>query len=348
MISSYIITPKNQYVLFTRDFILSRGYTCHISKEYFGLKFMVDSHQIGGKTVQNYNYVMNDGKELSKTNLTYMPPNFYVRQCDVITDKAKTVEEYLPVSRDSHYEGHVINENPDMMRYLGSHVKSRKIYSSLNAAQEFERTDYEYDLPTQAVLKESHYHNGSLEHSLDYKYNKWGNLTYAYDSRTQLKKDITYQKNCYDYKNHQAGITELEYVWIGQTYALVIHQCSIPGHCLRITNLPVSITEQTYNPLTGARPVVTKTYTYNNTLRLGKPDTITVTDGTKTTVSSFTYDTHGNLKTKTVPINDQMSQTVEYEYDSQHNAYVVKEAARVTQWDGTKQDIIKQIGRAHV
>ncbi|NLW46279.1 MAG: hypothetical protein GXY86_02915, partial [Firmicutes bacterium] len=133
----------------------------------------------------------------------------------------------------------------------------------LDNGVEKQRVTYEYNLPIRAITLGNHYHGGRYAYYTQNTYDSWGNLIKRIDD----SRDLT---ETWSYHSHN-----------------------------RIKNLVGTHVRKNHNPVTEIDTTVTTTYTYDDTI--GKPTKIKVDAGTDTLETSLTYDSYGNLKTKTEP-----------------------------------------------
>lgn len=144
----------------------------------------------------------------------------------------------------------------------------------------YEKVTYEYHLPIRAVHRESHYRGSESNFAwyLTCQYDNWGNLTYLYDTSRDLEQTWSYH-----------------------------------GHS-RIKDLVQRQTVKNQNPDTGTI-VMTTEYSYDDFL--GKPSTITQSDGTHTYITILGYDSYGNLSTR----QDPNKKITRYYYDATKHAF---------------------------
>jgi RHS repeat-associated protein len=247
----------------------------HGNASVAGNKVVVKTHTLLGKTT-TYTYDMNQAAGSLDAAMKFIGPNTYMQSCR-IEEKVNgvviksTQENYVHLIKSKSYE--LMDANQTAQYFLGTfpqNIPSSEDYrGQLTTSrfttvdgQEVEKVALEYNLPIQAVDREIHYKCGQPVYEVRLKYSEdnWGNLTYRIDGSTNLVERWTY-------------------------YPLPT-----------IFNLVLTKTQINPDPLTGKIDTVTTTYQYNPA---GRPTMMTVTDGTTSRTTSYTYDTHGNLETLT-------------------------------------------------
>jgi RHS repeat-associated protein len=272
--------------------ILSQNYENGVFK-YRGSKILVDNHTVGEKYTK-YKYQLNTFHEryyyyvdLTCRGMEIAYENSFILWCEVNEGKKRTQYTFNHLIKNASYrrgspynlfwKQYFITDTPRLYEYESVYQDIKRIefkdyvaplVSSrivLNDDKIVERVDYQYDkLPILEPTVEK-YNRGDQEvYKIEKDYDSWGNLTGQRDSRTGLKREITY----FDHASQK--------------------------------NLPKTVKVTNTNPLNGNETTVTTTYNYHSTYL--KPESIIVsTPGKEDLITSFSYHDNGNLGTKVNP-----------------------------------------------
>jgi RHS repeat-associated protein len=264
--------------------------TAHIT--YEGTKIFVTRHQLAGKET-NYSYEMNHESGYFKTN-NFVPAYTYMYSCR--TTEAGRISQI----KFQQIENNRLMDVPlNVDNYQGPLMVENQI--SIESNQVVERVAYQYDIPLRAVTNQAHYRGGSLAFTIVFRYDKWGNPTYQFDSSRTLQQEWSYKQDN-------------------------------PS----IKNLVATEKQTNFNPVHNTTAVITKNYTYDAG---GRPLTIEVNDGVNKLITNIAYDDYGNVKSKTDESN--RSFRTEFVYDSTYHAFPAQKVLTdVLDADGQKSDIV--------
>ncbi|TCL70684.1 RHS repeat-associated protein [Hydrogenispora ethanolica] len=271
-----------------------------ITSSYYGYAITVKQHQVADK-IELYDYETNN-QFGSMEDGTFVPSYTFIDYVGVSCGEKTRRQINLHIYKDKNgYYGYdALGEYPKIDQYITS-LPLQYIINYFD-----DEIYFEYDLATQCLKSEIHSPSGFEEaYSKKYKTDEWGNI--------------------------------LEYSWVEYYGDNYVEQYLYHPHST-IKDLIDTKTVENFNPVTQQTTVITTTYTYNDAI--GKPETIHISDETKILVTSYTYYSNGNLKTKTEP-NGLIT---EYFYDineaflSRKTAYQVKDA------DGNAKNITSQYG----
>jgi YD repeat-containing protein len=272
----------------SQDYMPSGG-----TQTQYGQKYMVTEHSLEGK-ITRYDYAMN-------IQSGTVPPNNYVEGTvvthgyyegeganKIFKGRQKAQETYRQIvekgwkdSQGNPMTAYYLAENLyDLSNYKGNIVTGNRIMMYIKDApadsyQEIEQAKYIYPMEYMKLRLAGgieHYRGGKQIYLESFSYDGWGNITRRYD-----------------------GSRELEETWSYET-----------EHA-RIKGLVKSYNKINYNPKTQDLTTVTTSYNYGPDhaglcWEMGKPDQVTVsTSGQEPRITKFTYDDHGNLKTKEDP-----------------------------------------------
>jgi RHS repeat-associated protein len=293
--STYGYEFRNQYYEEEKKGKLLHFFSVTVSKtKYYGTKVLVTSHSAAGKETV-YSYLMNN-RTGSIDNNNFVPDYSYMKACTMTEGDMIHQVNFRAIENNS-----LVDVVGDIERYQGCLMIQNQI---LNNSQLVERVTYQYDVPLRAVTREDHYREGMSIFSIITQYDKWGNLTYRFDSSRNLEQDWKYYKQ----------------------------------DILRFNNRVERYTQVNKDPIKNTNSFVTTTYTYDD--KLGKPLTVAVNDGTKDMVTRFTYDDKANMKTKTEEFRNNLKTEIFYD---KYQAFPEKQIIYgVLDADGNVQDLTTQ------
>ncbi|HEY8462507.1 MAG TPA: hypothetical protein VIM29_00520, partial [Bacillota bacterium] len=263
----------------------------------YGYRVFYEKHTVADRTV-SYEYTGNS-KSGSLERGNFIPPNTNIISCKITEEGRTTIDQFKHVVGNDLVDGKDAKYNSQ-----GALLVSRQIF---NNDREYEKIEYDYNIPLRAVSSQRHYRNNTLVVQISNHYDDWGNLTDRTDSCRNLKESWTYY-------THDT-----------------------------IKNLVNTAVVKHAHPLSGKNTVVTTNYQYD--AALGKPTQITVNDGSREVITKYFYDdSNGNL-VKTVQYSGDANELVtEYSYDPQSNfTYpLTKKLLKIRRVDGTSSDIVTE------
>ena len=256
-------------------------YETRTQESYYtaGKKILVSGHRLTNISksmdkVTSYLYVLNDKNG-------YTPSNKHVTSCTVTEGNKVTDLKFNLIVGDDLIDSNV--NGYWYYCYEGNLMVSSR--TTIENSREYEQVSYHYDVPLRAVNDEIHYRNNERKYEITYAFDNWGNTIYRFDSSRNLKEEWTYHPLKADPKKDPAENLDRS----------------------RIRNLVDTATKTNVNPVNGTKTVLKVSHIYDE--ELGKPLSITVNDGNRDMVTTYTYYTQqdgnpqavGNLKSQTEP-----------------------------------------------
>ncbi len=261
---------------------------------YEGTKVLYTQHMVLNK-VTSYDYTMNP--VIGSLGFSeFVPANSYMLSCKITEGNQNESTRVVTQNFGQIKNTALVNSLKSLSSYRGGLLFSSR--TSINNNQEYESVEYTYNVPLRAINLEIHSHGGNYTYVITNNYDDWGNPTYRFDNSRNLSETWKYYKQ----------------------------------NDLRFKNFVDTYTKTNQNPLdSGNQKVITITYEYNDTI--GKPTLTKVNDGERDIVTTFDYDSYGNL-VKKLQANESGDLETDFTYDMNYPFPVQKTLVGIKDADG--------------